>query len=439
MNYMTEEEISHPNQAEASTPSSPAEAPRTTSAPLPLVQQVRDASASALSPAPASPDEFPPEYRANAERVVQDYLQMQPGESVLFIADENPQHSDPRLIALLRAAIAQKGGRSSVFMIKPGERKSAELQQLIDSHDVLWIASDVADETLPVTFDEILEQLDAKTGKRMAHCTGVQADLLANDGALGESKSTIEQRMDAMEKRLKNVAGFHIQTALGTDLWMSMKSGRTWYKASGVIPRGSWDNLPGGEIFTTPDQRNVNGTLVLPVLHDDVTPERGVDQPVKLTIRDGKITTIEGGASAEKLRNYLFANSLLADDPQTVYTIAEIAFGANAKASKIDPGTGPDGWRQEGGPSAVVTEKRLGTIHVAFGSDNHGLEGARGENWNKNVPTHLDFVLPQEGLTVHAFRNTAAFEHAKTTDPAADNYDSLIENGDYRLIPLSPA
>lgn len=387
--------------------------------------------------------ELPPECGANAERVVEEYLEMQPGESVLFITDDDPRHSDPRLIALLKEAVAKKGGTSTEFRIKPGERhiQTPQLQELIDAHTVIWIASDVADETLPVTFDEILAKLDAKTGKRMTHCTGVQAELLANDGALSEPKEVMEQRMDAIEKRVEHVAGFHITTALGTDLWMTLKPGRTWYKAVGRIPRGSWDNLPGGEIFTTPDQEHVDGTLVLATLHDDVTPEQGVDRPVTLQIKDGKIVQIEGGISAEKLRTYLQENSQMADDPEDVYTCAEIAFGVNAKATALQTHIGDEDWQKEG-PSAVVTEKRFGTAHVAFGSDNHGyIEGkpgdARGKNWAKNIPTHLDFVLQQEGLTVRAFSNKDAFERAKASGSSSVGSEYLIENGDFRLFAAS--
>lgn len=408
------------------------------SVPQELAAAMRRESAQVLSGASQS-QEVPPEYHANAERVVEEFLELQKGESALFITDDDPRHSDPRLIALLKEAVAKKGGTSAEFRIRPGERhiQTPQLQQLIDSHSVIWIASDVADETLPVVFDDILKKLDPKTGKRMAHCTGVQVDLLSNDGALSEPKEVMEKRMDKMEKRLEHVVGFHITTALGTDLWMTLKPGRTWYKAGGRIPRGSWDNLPGGEIFTTPDQEHVDGTLVLSTLHDDVTPEQGVDQPVKLHIKDGKIVQIDGGTSAEKLRTYLHENSQLADDPEDVYTCAEIAFGVNAKATALETHIGDSEWQKQG-PSAVVTEKRFGTVHVAFGSDNHGyIEGvpgdARGENWQKNIPTHLDFVLAQEGLTVRAFDNRDAFESAKASG-TNEGGKALMENGLNHLV-----
>jgi len=60
-----------------------------------------------------------------------------------------------------------------------------------------------------------------------------------------------------------------------------------------------------------------------------------VDEFVKLTIRGGKIAKIDGGESAKKLREYLQDCSKDEKNPLSVIQIAEIAFGANSKASQV--------------------------------------------------------------------------------------------------------
>ena len=378
--------------------------------------------------------ELPAEYRDNADRIVSDYLEVLRGEKVLFICNQNPKDSDPRFIEVMCDAVRKKGGDATVFTIRPGEDQNAELEALLASHNVFWIASETSDETMPVKFDRILEIIEDPT-KRMADCTGVQVDALADTGVLGERRDVVEGRLQEMDEKLNGMAGFHIKTELGTDLWMDMVSGRPWYKASGWIPRGSWDNLPGGEIFTTPDEDHVDGTLVLTTVHNDVTPERGVDQPVKLTVKDGKIINIEGGESAAKLREYFERNAKLEKDPMAVYSCAEIAFGANANAPAVPEGPACEGWREDG-PSAIVTEKRFKSMHIAFGDTNHGGPAIRGKN---SARTHLDFVLSQKGLTVHAFKDRGAYEAARAENrPEAG--EAIIENGDYRLItPKTPS
>jgi len=411
-------------------PESPAAKPRPVEhhEPARLIEATREDSAATLYA-----QEIPPEYRANAERVVEEYLELKPGESVLFITDQNAHNTDPQLISLIEEVVSKKGGASTIFRIegrKERHRQTPELQQLIAAHDVIWIASDIHKEKLPVDFETIANTLK-ETGKRMAHCTGLHAESLGNEGALAEPRRQMEERLNRMEERLRPVAGFHIENINGTDLWVEMKpKERRWFPDSGVIRPSKWDNLPGGEIFTTPNEERVNGTLVLTTLHHDVTPDRGVDQPVRLTIRNGKIVTIEGGESAEKLRSYLHTNSMIADDPWSVYSCAEIAFGANSKAVANEPCIGPDDWKKPG-HSAVETEKRLGTMHIAFGNSKHGEEGTEGDN---TAPTHLDFVLPQEGLTVRAFKDQASFNLAQRSSTTSKNDEFLIRNGKLMLI-----
>jgi len=206
-----------------------------------------------------------------------------------------------------------------------------------------------------------------------------------------------------------------------------MKPGeRRWFPDSGVIRKGKWDNLPGGEIFTTPDEEHVDGVLVLPVLHDDVTPEQGVDEYVRLTIHHGRIVRIDGGASAEKLRQYFLTNAEAAEHPLSVLQCSEIAFGANLKARTGDPTKA----FSEPGHSAVETEKRLGTMHIAFGDAQHGEEGTEGHT---HAPTHLDFVLPRAGLTVRAFRRFEDYEQARSFRTEKEG-ETLIRNGDWQLL-----
>jgi hypothetical protein len=95
------------------------------------------------------------------------------------------------------------------------------------------------------------------------------------------------------------------------------------------------------------------------------------------------------------------ANETIAadDNPYNAYRIAEIAFGANSRArSVIDD----DGAYDQPGVPTIEREKRLGTMHLALGSSNHGEEGTEG--FYKAV-SHLDFVIPRNGLTVEMFTN----------------------------------
>lgn len=357
----------------------------------------------------------------NAGKMIDEYLELKPDEKVLFIIDDQPKNSDPALISSLQHQLTV---RRQTYEILVADEKTTQkdLLDAVDRCDLVWDAWDMIESDDSVDFYQLTEHL-ADTGKRMAWCPGVSAESLDNEGALTESRSALEFRLAKMETKLRDAIGLRVKTWYGTDLKIPLERGkRRWYKDSGAIEAGKWDNLPGGEIFTTPDEEKVEGILVLPVLQDEVAPDQGVDEFVRLEIKYGKIRRIDGGASAEKLRQYLQENAPDQDDPESVVQCAEIAFGANSKARTVP--INPSGnWEDIGNPT-TETEKRLGTIHIAFGSSQHGEEGTEGHTESE---VHLDFVIPRHGLTVEKFVNQSDFDKQK-------NGEKLISEGSWNLV-----
>lgn len=357
----------------------------------------------------------------NAGKMIDDFLLLKPEEKVLVLTDKNPQNSDPELIEILKTQFVKKGIEFSES-IADEKTSQEQILSVAENCDLIWNSWSMEDTDESVDFDKLAKFLE-RTKKRMAFCPGLKAESLDNDGSLAESKEELEIRLQKMENRLKDAAGFRIKTAYGTDLKMALKrDNRRWFKDSGTITKGKWDNLPGGEIFTTPDEEKVDGVLVLPVLQDEVTLDQGVDKFVRLTIGGGKIRRIDGGVSAEKLRKYLVENSANEDNPENVLQCAEIAFGANSKARTVVSDL--EGHYTETGRTTVETEKRLGTMHIAFGDSKHGEEGTEGHT---ESDIHLDFVIPRNGLTVEKFISARDFERQR-------NGEKLIDQGSWNLI-----
>lgn len=357
----------------------------------------------------------------NAGRMMDEYLNLQSNEKMLFMVDNDPRNTDPALIQALQKQLELRGQAYEV-LVAGEETTQEEILAAVNNCDVVWDSwgMDVTDDS--VEFDELTELLE-ETGKRMAWCPGARAESLDEGGAMTENRASLEFRLNKMETKLRDAYGFHVTSSYGTDLKVELRRGeRRWCKDSGTIKPGKWDNLPGGEIFTTPDEEKVNGILVLPVLQDEVAPDQGVDEFVRLYIKDGKIRRIDGGASAEKLRQYLLENAPDQDDPESVLQCAEIAFGANPRARTV-PKEVNGGWEEIGNPT-VETEKRLGTMHLAFGSSQHGEEGTEGHT---ESDVHLDFVIPRHGLTVEKFVSQADFEKQK-------NGEKLINEGGWNFV-----
>jgi leucyl aminopeptidase (aminopeptidase T) len=262
----------------------------------------------------------------------------------------------------------------------------------------------------------------ADTQSRMLALFDTEPELFSNDSALSENLEEMKERMGKMEQILKEAAGFHITSSYGTDLKIGMRpfKDRRWFKETGEISQaGQWDNLPAGEVFTTPDESNAEGILVLPALDTEVSDEQGVDELIRLTIKQGKIVEIQGGKSAEKLRAYLTARAeeevkVGSQNPWNVLRIAEIAFGANSKARYLIREEEPD----KPAVTTVEAEKKFGTMHLAFGGAKHGEEGVDGY---EEAVSHLDFVLPRNGLTVEMFTSDQNFKNGKNGRKIFDN------------------
>jgi 2,5-dihydroxypyridine 5,6-dioxygenase len=87
---------------------------------------------------------------------------------------------------------------------------------------------------------------------------------------------------------------------------------------------GRWDHWPSGFVLTWPNEGAVNGTIVID--GDILLPQKSyAADPVKLTVRDGYVTAIEGGLDADLLRDYMEAF----DDPEG-YAISHIGWACNS-------------------------------------------------------------------------------------------------------------
>lgn len=355
----------------------------------------------------------------NATRFFTDFIGLGKDEKVLFLSHIDPQSTDAEFIGILRAALDAEGNAYHEIIADSATRTD-EIIQLLDSYPVVWSSCNW-DETC-IDFYELIEAIEEKNA-RMEDAAGLTANALNNDGMLGESRDVFHERMKRMQERLKDTVGFHIKSRYGTDLTIALRPhhNRRWAWVTGEVDHGEWDN-PGAEIFTTPDERGVNGILMLPVLQDEITREQGVDQFVRLQFHEGKIVTIGGGESAKKLREYLEKASMREDDPESVVQCSELAFGGSVYArSKV---LNEHAAYTHPGVSVLEAEKRLGTMHVAIGSAQHGIEGASGPT-ESNI--HVDFVLPRSGLTVTGFWSQDDFKKRQ-------NGQKLINDGSWNFL-----
>jgi len=201
----------------------------------------------------------------------------------------------------------------------------------------------------------------------------------------------IVKRSYAGARILEKGEEIRLTSKAGTDLSMSKKNRKGSCQVGIADEPGRWDNFGFGSVATAPLEDSAKGTLVLEPGDYIVTLETMVTDAVKCTLKDGRITKIEGGVSATLIRKYLEYFK----DPEACGT-SHIGWGTHDQAC----------WSPPGG--AVADEvlgyvmdryNYYGAIAIAFGwnllrspAKHCGLHGGRGGN------AHLDIELLNHDL-----------------------------------------
>lgn len=289
-----------------------------------------------------------------ARRIVSVCAGVQPGEQVAIVSDTN--RPLPVMTALL-AAVTEAGGVGSMIVTQPVPSGS-------EPPDVVRAAIHASDVTLAVT-SGALYHTRAVQDARKARFLGLTAfipDVLRTGGVFADFPS-LEPRAHRLAALLNEAGIARVTAPGGTDLTVEL-TGRTAVPITAMARNpGEKNGCPDIEAFIAPLEASANGVVVV----DASASVAGVlEEPIRITIENGRAVSLEGGSGAAKVRAALEAAG---DD--SVYQLAEFAFGLNPQG--IIRGV------------IVEDEGVAGTGHVALGSNIHfgGTNAA---------PLHLDFV-----------------------------------------------
>lgn len=171
----------------------------------------------------------------------------------------------------------------------------------------------------------------------------------------------VERIATLYAKQLSGADRVQLFSEGGTDLTFRI-GGRPIHSDTGILTTpGAFGNLPAGEAFVAPFETSAEGTLVVDLAIADLV----LDAPVTLRFRQGRVVSVQGGASALELERRL------EKDP-TAAILGEFGIGANPQA------------RIRG--RVTTDEKVLGTAHIALGS-NHQFGGLQVSDY------HYDCVI----------------------------------------------
>lgn len=212
-----------------------------------------------------------------------------------------------------------------------------------------------------------------KTGARIA--TMPMLNQRIAEEFLVADYGAIAHRSRLLEAMLNKASTARITTPYGTDVTLSLE-GRVAMADTGQLLRpGDFGNLPAGEGLIAPLEDRADGIFVMQP-GDCIAYIGYVKDQLTLTLKNGRIAAIEGGTTAQELRDFL------RDKDEESDGIAELGIGTNPTAKLI------------GHP--LLDEKVMGTVHIAFGNSKF-FGGERISNIHydciiDNVTLYLDDV-----------------------------------------------
>ncbi len=193
-------------------------------------------------------------------------------------------------------------------------------------------------------------------------------DVYMLKGAMRVDWKKLFQRTKEIARVVNKNVEMEIKTPNGTYITLSKKTRKAIADTGIITKKGSFSNLPAGEVFLAPEEGSANGKLVL-----EWAPTRKFKQPITLYVENGIVKEVQG---SDEYVGYL--KTKLAERTENA-NIAELGIGTNDKASRPD--------------NILESEKILGTIHIALG-DNSSFGG------KVSTPFHQDFVFFKPTVTL---------------------------------------
>lgn len=134
------------------------------------------------------------------------------------------------------------------------------------------------------------------------------------------------------ERRYKKTKQVRVTSEAGTDFSYQVGEYPVMSQYGYAEEPGRYDRWGGGLIHTFPNEGSSNGTVVIQPGDIIILPYcRYVVDPVKLEIRDGFITKIDGGLDAKLMREWLTDNQANEKDLDP-FAVSHLGWGMNPQA-----------------------------------------------------------------------------------------------------------
>ncbi len=286
---------------------------------------------------------------------LRDYMGLQFDETLLIITDETKLEISRALLeagkTLCHEALLLEMKQRDIN----GQEPPPQIAELMKKVDVV-----ICPTAKSLTHTKARRDA-AEAGVRVGTMPGISIETMVR--CLNADAERIINLTKYVEDKLNSVSEIRVVTESGTDIVMPMK-GRKVLPSTGVLRnKGSWGNLPSGEVYLAPWEDKSEGVVIV---DGSMAGVGMVSTPIRIEVKKGYAEKIEGGEEAKKLI------SLLEKPGREARAVAEFGIGTNYKAQLCG--------------QILEDEKVYGTIHIAFGN-NMSMGG------KISVSSHLDGLV----------------------------------------------
>jgi leucyl aminopeptidase (aminopeptidase T) len=310
--------------------------------------------------------EFDTSLSKGARNAVRDCLRLQSSERITIITD----NVCAEIAASLVHEVEKIGSEYSVFVMEEyAERPLKEMPQIIlddlgrSQVSIFAAITQTGELGSRIQMTSVVNKNKIRHGhmvniNKQIMTEGMCADFLEVD--------RISQRLIEKAIRTKIIKA---KTPAGTDITAEFSPHLKWLKTSGIISPDKWGNLPGGEIFTSPN--NSNGMFVVDGVVGDYLCQKWGDiqkHPLFIEIVENRIRSVEC-SNKELLKEFLDYTPTDENSDR----VGEFAIGTNIALKSII--------------GHILQDEKFPGIHIAFG---HPYADHTGQNWIST--THIDCV-----------------------------------------------
>ncbi|MEM4220173.1 MAG: hypothetical protein QW106_05155, partial [Candidatus Caldarchaeum sp.] len=254
-------------------------------------------------------------------KTVRDLCLVKPGEQVLILADTA---IDVEMVKLLASAVKSLDAEPMIAIYETREEVDVEPPKHVGE---AMKASDVI-VSLPLmyilhtkTYNEAI-----KAGARILELTGTTPDMMIRLVGRVDYRKMCELG-DQLSELTKQARKVKITSPNGTDFVFENDHRRPVFHNDGIMNLKGFYKPLGGQISWAPVEESFEGVLVADTFVWPPAEIGMLKNPVKIVMKNGKISKIEGGVEAK-----IFEKWLTGWQDEKMYQVAHASWGFHPKA-----------------------------------------------------------------------------------------------------------